>query len=418
MLAVVVSPLRRFTPTAPARAAASFAGAAAAILSGATPAPATPAAFAAFVRSYYPDCALSEKSFSAEGAAALALAAGGGGFPRALRAALEAPALFADEGLLLPILPIPAPGAPPSQRVVALTAAHVDAALAFILFCVKAGGAGDEWCFPDLHVLEFPGTVAALLRHFAVDGAPPPRLTVTRTRVGPEHLPALLATARALPPVEFVRSGAGQPVRVLFADPYLGGGVLFKAGTQEEALLREAPALLAAMPIAMRMESGDSARFHRGAQEALALAGEGGPTLVAMDAARFQVLAHEDQFSKGWVERDAAKALAGFLCAASAAGGAAAAVSTAAWGCGTYKGDVALKFLLQWLAAAAAGVGVLRWECEYAPASTFEERGAALVGALRGVAPAQLWGWLCAYGDAPAPRADLCDFLVQQAGCA
>ena len=178
MLAVVVSPLRRFTPTAaaPASATASFAGAADAILSGTARAPATPADFLAFVRSYYPDCALSEESFSAEGAAAaLERIAGGDGFLRALRAARAAPSLFADEGLLLPILPIPAPGAPPNQCVVTLTAAQVDAAFAFLLFCVKAGtGAGDEWCFPDLHSLKFPGTVAALLRHFAAEGVPPP----------------------------------------------------------------------------------------------------------------------------------------------------------------------------------------------------------------------------------------------------
>lgn len=425
LFAVVVSPLRRFTPTASAAGAvATFTSAAGAVLSSEAPTPATPAAFVAFVRAYFPGCTLSEESFSPEGTAALKVAADGGGLARALRAALAAPSLFEDEGLLLPILPIPVPGAPPIQRVVALTAAQVDAALAFILFCVKGGGGdGREWCFPDLHTLKYPGTVAALLRHFAAGegcAAAASRVTLTRTRVGEAHLPALLAASRALPPVEFVRSGSGQPVRVLFSDPLLGGGVLYKAGTQEEALLREAPALLAALPLTMRLESGDSVRFHRGAQEAVVLAAEGGPTLIALDAARFQVpwLAHADQFDKGWAARDAAKALAGFLGAAgapAAGGGAAAAVSTAAWGCGTYKGDVALKFVLQWLAAAAAGVGALRWECAFAPASTFEERGAALVAAVQGVAPAQLWEWVCAYGDAPAPRGDFCDFLVERA---
>ena len=167
--------------------------------------------------------------------------------------------------------------------------------------------------FPDLHDLKFAATVDALLSHFL---APTRRgVTLTRTRVNAHHFPEMLAATSALPHEEFVHSGDKQPVRVLFADPCIGGGVLFKKGTQEEALLREVPSLLAAMPLTMRLETLN--RFHRQDQEALVMAAEGGPTFIAMDAARFQVIqkyyaANSDQFSEAWAARDAAKALAGF----------------------------------------------------------------------------------------------------------
>jgi len=289
---------------------------------------------------------------------------------RILKLALQAPELHKDDALLLPVLPIPDPGAPLTQHVVVLSAEQVDAALAFVLLCAKCGQHDDEpLFFPDLHNLKFAGTVEALLGHFLT--SPRHGVMLTRARVNADHFPAMLAAASALPPVEFAPSGEAKSVRVLFADPCIGGGVLFKKGTQEEALLREVPSLIAAMPLTMRLVSGDRrSRFHRQDQEALVMAADDGPTFIAIDAARFQVLEKFsdpvdcDQFSQVWTAREAAKALAGFLGVKGREEGAAVvAVSTAAWGCGTYKGNLALKFVLQWLAAAAAGVSLV-WECK------------------------------------------------------
>lgn len=138
---------------------------------------------------------------------------------------------------------------------------------------------------PARPAVQYPDTVQALLGHFL--RTPRHGVTFTRIRVREGHFTTMLAAARALPRVQFVESGHAQPVRVLFADPCIGGGVLYKKGAQEEALLRETPSLLAVMPLAMYLECGDSVSQ---AQEALVLAAEGGPTFVALDAARFQVL--------------------------------------------------------------------------------------------------------------------------------
>ena len=272
----------------------------------------------------------------------------------------------------------------------------------------------------------------ALLGHFLLP--PHQRVTLTRTRVGDGHFTAMLAAARALPRVQFVESGEAQPVRVLFADPCIGGGVLFKKGAQEEALLRKTTSLLAALPLATYLECGDSLSQ---CQEALVLAAEGGPTLVAIDAARFQVLrppwfsAAADQFSEEWMVRDASKALAGFLGAKAGRcedDSESIVVSTAAWGCGTcvhslpsvsfcnilrrYQGDVALKFVLQWLAAAAARVS-LAWECSHAPATTFAEEHVSTVRALSSARPSDVWARMCEYGRTPvAQRGDFCQFLL------
>ena len=342
-----------------------------------------------------------------------------GSVARILDLAVRAHELFNDETLMLLTLPIPGPCDPPARHTVSLSSHLVDAALAFILFCAKSEEdqyADGEAFFPTLHDLQYPGTVQALLGHFLQ--TPRHGVTFTRIRVREGHFTTMLAAARALPRAQFVESGQSQPVRVLFADPCIGGGVLYKKGAQEEALLREAPSLLAVMPLATYLECGDRVSQ---AQEALVLAAEGGPTFVALDAARFQVLvppyfpAAADQFSEEWVAREASKALAGFL---GTNGGQRegdeerVAVSTAAWGCGTYKGDVALKFVLQWLAAAAAGVSLV-WECSHPPASTFSEEHGSVVHALSSVSPSDVWARVCQYGRTPVgQRGDFCQFLL------
>lgn len=271
---------QRFAP------AAGFVAAANAVLRGAAEAPAEPESFVSFVHSYSPSSGLSAESFSAPSAEMLAQLARDGCVSRILDLALRAHELFDDEGLMLPTLPVPGPCHPPEQHAVGLSAELVDAALAFILFCAKSEeDQYDEPFFPTLQDVQYPDTVQALMGHFLLP--PHQRVTLTRTRVGDGHFTAMLATARVLPRVQFVESGEAQPVRVLFADPCIGGGVLFKKGAQEEALLRKTPSLLAALPLATYLECGVSLSQ---CQEALVLAAEGGPTLVAIDAARFQVL--------------------------------------------------------------------------------------------------------------------------------
>ncbi len=121
-----------------------------------------------------------------------------------------------------------------------------------------------------------------------------------------------------------------------------------------------------------------------------------------------------NQFSQVWTAREAAKAPAGYLGVKGRGEDAAVvAVCTAAWGCGTYKGNVALKFVLQWLAAAAAGISLV-WECKYPPASTFaEKQDRSLVHALRCARRCGVWESVCKYGSMPVETRDgFCAFLV------
>ena len=77
-----------------------------------------------------------------------------------------------------------------------------------------------------------------------------------------------------------------------------------------------------------------------------------------------------------------------------------------------YQGDAALKFVLQWLAAAAAGVS-LAWECSHAPATTFAEEHVSMVHALSSSRPSDVWARMCEYGCIPvAQRGDFCHFLL------
>ncbi len=185
-----------------------------------------------------------------------------------------------------------------------------------------------------------------------------------------------------MPAVTFSRTPG--PVRVLFSDSLIGGGTLAHCGTQEESLLRQAPAALAALLVAQRMES----------TEAIALALPSGAQLIAIDAFPFAVVPGESQYSPQWVEHEASKALAGFLAAAASATPSPTSVSTAAWGCGTFGGDTALKFCVQWLAAALAGMQEMVWETAW---NSFEADARSLVAALGQGSPQQLWAKVLEY---------------------
>ena len=405
MPAVFVTPLQRLSSIAP-----GFAAAAEAVLSGAVLLH-TPESFVAFVRSYSPKTGLKAALIPSD---AFACCVASGGLLHALRLTLRTEELFAEShGLHLPILPPPTGSATHSSLQVALSTEQVDCALAHMLFCAKVP-LESEWGYQSVHDLSHPATVAALLSHFTAAPsatASARALVLTRVRVrsspvaaaggaavaaaggaaaaaatpaapppaAPSTIASLLAACpatTALPAVAFSRTPG--PVRVLFSDSLIGGGTLAHGGTQEEALLRQQPTALAALLLAQRMES----------TEAIALALPSGAQLIAMDAFPFAVVPDACQHSPQWVEHEASKALAGFLAAAASATPPPASVSTAAWGCGTFGGDTALKFCLQWLAAALAGMQEVVWETAW---NSFEADARRIVGALGQGSPQQLW---------------------------
>jgi len=161
--------------------------------------------------------------------------------------------------------------------------------------------------------------------------------------------------------------------QVDFANAYLGGGVLSGGCVQEEIRFAVAPELLVGMILSPRMGP-DEAIVLRGAErftltrgyaaslaydghfeDPASRAADGTPDieLVAIDALDYRRQNAAAQFTEEAMLRELSKARCGFLRDARALP-----VATGNWGCGAFRGDPALKAVLQWLAASSEGRGV------------------------------------------------------------
>ena len=158
--------------------------------------------------------------------------------------------------------------------------------------------------------------------------------------------------------------------QVDFANCYLGGGVLSGGCVQEEIRFAVAPELLVGMIVSPCMRESEAIVL-RGAERfastsgyarSLAYAGpfadpcpraaDGTPDveLVAMDAVDYRRSNAQAQFGEPAIRRELGKARSGFRRDARQLP-----IATGNWGCGAFGGDLPLKAVIQWLAAAAEG---------------------------------------------------------------
>ncbi len=209
------------------------------------------------------------------------------------------------------------------------------------------------------------------------DGAPRGRLVVERAvtppraamewAMDPSPLTDLTVDARGT-----IEDARGH-LQVDFANEFLGGGVLRKGCVQEEIRFAVAPEHMAAMILSPRMRA-DEAIVMRGAERFAAATGYAssfayaGPfhdpvarladgsadvDFVAIDAVDYRRADAAAQYGDGAMLRELNKARAGFVRDARNLP-----VATGNWGCGAFRGDPALKAVLQWIAASAEGRAV------------------------------------------------------------
>jgi len=149
-------------------------------------------------------------------------------------------------------------------------------------------------------------------------------------------------------------------IQVDFADKNFGGGVLTSGSAQEECMLvayaepivgllfvdqlqDEEVLIVSGVRLYNQYEGfSGSLKWQQGVVEAV-----DGRMIVALDAEDYRKR-EQDQYQRRSIERELKKAVLGF--------GATFApdsyeVVTGNWGCGVFKGDIQLKFLIQWVAA-------------------------------------------------------------------
>ncbi|KAL7997211.1 putative poly(ADP-ribose) glycohydrolase, BRCT domain superfamily [Plasmopara halstedii] len=164
-----------------------------------------------------------------------------------------------------------------------------------------------------------------------------------------------------------------EHMQIDFANEFPGGGVLDSGCVQEEIRFLISPELLVSCLVFSKLESYETFVVH-GTERFCTYKGYGGTfqytgnyqdktdrtilsnnsfrrnnIVVGMDATDYSMTQVERQYSRAHVWRDLVKAFAGFsyktdeTCSWP--------VGTGNWGCGVFKGDRELKFLIQWLAA-------------------------------------------------------------------
>ncbi len=211
--------------------------------------------------------------------------------------------------------------------------------------------------------------------------------------------------------------------KVVFANKYVGGGVLGRGCLQEEICFALYPECIVAVLLCPVMGDHDAAVVrgaerisrHTGYAKSFKFEGpyqdtarvltttRGGvrydilcTTIIAMDAARCD---HDpsraDQFAHARMVRELVKAYTGlgYRPPTYSSDG----VATGNWGCGVYGGNVGLKAMLQWLAVSCLpGKQTLHY---YTFGGVDGEALASIVALMTAarVTPAQLWTWLHEY---------------------
>lgn len=183
------------------------------------------------------------------------------------------------------------------------------------------------------------------------------------------HLPQVSVVSGPSPHVESYQNC----IQIDFADKSFGGGVLGAGCAQEECMLlayvepivgllfleelqdNEVVAISGVRQYNQYQGYSDSLRWQKGIVEAV-----DGRVLLAIDAEDYRKREHQQYHHKA-VTREVKKAMLGF---AATPAPPAYEVVTGNWGCGVFKGDIQLKFLIQWVAAAFSrrNVRYLTWD--------------------------------------------------------
>ncbi|KAG1690105.1 hypothetical protein DVH05_028441 [Phytophthora capsici] len=166
-------------------------------------------------------------------------------------------------------------------------------------------------------------------------------------------------------------------LQVDFANKFAGGGVLNSGCVQEEIRFLLSPELLVSCLVFAKLEPHEAFVIH-GTERYSGYKGYGGSfiyggnfedttplvslpdgssrrecVIVGIDATDYGSARVERQYTRGHVWRDLVKAYAGFAYPNAHDGPSKRCwpVATGNWGCGVFRGDRELKFLIQWLAA-------------------------------------------------------------------
>ncbi len=156
-------------------------------------------------------------------------------------------------------------------------------------------------------------------------------------------------------------------LQVVFSDKELGDQVLQLPATQQQIMSLIHPELMLSLLFCEELKKNEAIRVtgagrysnYKGYGDNFEFdepyAGDERPTErqhVIMDAEKYNSKQKESQFDKTWVLRELNKAYSGFYQEDEEENG--RRVATGKWGCGVFKGNPQLKFIIQWLAASRA----------------------------------------------------------------
>jgi len=179
---------------------------------------------------------------------------------------------------------------------------------------------------------------------------------------------------------------ARDALQVVFSDNKLGDQVLQLPATQQQIMSLIHLELMISILFCEELESEETIRVYgagrysnyTGYSDTFAFAGpyteDKGKVdrqHVIMDAGKYNSKQVKSQFDKGWVLRELKKAYSGFIQPEEENG---RRVATGRWGCGVFKGNPQLKFIIQWLAASRAHRGIVFYTFEDAANFNVEER--------------------------------------------
>ena len=214
----------------------------------------------------------------------------------------------------------------------------------------------------------------------------PEELFVSFIRKSLQQFPDWENLANALSRVDFIEQEYGtedfrDKLMIDFANKYIGGGSLSTGTVQEEIIFHKHVEPIVSMLFTEQLENEEAfiikgvQRFNetRGFKSSFRLVGDflesivqddfrrNDSYIVAIDAVYYQ--GHEYlQYEKAQIVRELNKAYVGFM--GDAEDRVNRDIATGRWGCGAFGGDDRLKFVIQWLAASAAGKNMqfLPWD--------------------------------------------------------
>mmetsp|Transcript_9448 Transcript_9448/g.18184 ORF Transcript_9448/g.18184 Transcript_9448/m.18184 type:complete len:423 (+) Transcript_9448:2586-3854(+) len=206
------------------------------------------------------------------------------------------------------------------------------------------------------------------------------KVTFERIVIQPASLADWKASEQQLVQVEVyadrgIEDYDGPCLKADFANEYVGGGTLGFGNVQEELMFSVNPELIASMIFTRKFEANE-ALVIVGAERVSAFKGYGSSAkytspftdntgldsknrldshVVAIDALVL-IGREETQYRPPLILRELNKAYAGFLGDSTETDTRSLrAICTGKWGCGMFRGDAQLKFLIQWAAASKAG---------------------------------------------------------------